>query len=70
MPRGVLDLTFSKQIGERLQLKGGVTDILNQPVTFLQDGNDDGKFDRSKDQTVQKYKPGQVFSLGFTWKLL
>ncbi|HEY8935822.1 MAG TPA: TonB-dependent receptor [Cyclobacteriaceae bacterium] len=70
MPRGVLDLTFSKQIGERLQLKGGITDILNQPVTFLQDGNDDGKFDRSKDQVVQKYRPGQVFSLGFTWKLL
>ncbi|MEO7990802.1 MAG: TonB-dependent receptor [Chryseolinea sp.] len=70
MPRNLLDLTFSKQINERFQLKGGVTDILNQPIQFLQDGNGDGTFDRKKDQTVQKYKPGQVFSIGFTWKVM
>jgi outer membrane receptor for ferrienterochelin and colicin len=69
MPRNVIDLTFSKKIGERLQIKGGISDILNQPITLLQDGNNDGTFSRSKDQTIQKYKPGQVFSIGFSWKV-
>jgi outer membrane receptor protein involved in Fe transport len=69
MPRNVIDLTFSKQLSERFQLKGGITDILNQPILFLQDGNGDGKFDRNKDQVVQKYSPGQVFSLGFSYRM-
>jgi outer membrane receptor protein involved in Fe transport len=69
MSRNVIDITFNKRIGERLQIKGGITDILNQPLTLLQDGNNDDTFSRSKDQTIQKYKPGQVFSLGFTWKI-
>lgn len=70
MPRSLLDLIISKRIGERLQIKGGISDILNQPVQFLQDGNNDGKFDRKNDQTVQKFRPGQVFSLGFVWKVM
>jgi TonB-dependent receptor len=69
MPRNVLDLTFSKRLSERFQLKGGIADIINQPLLFLQDGNSDGKFDRKNDQTIQSYKPGQVFSIGFSWKV-
>lgn len=67
MPRNVLDITFSKGIGERWTLKGGVTDLINQSVLILQDGNQDGKFSRTGDQIIQDYKPGRVFSLGFSF---
>ncbi len=70
MPRSVLDLTFSKGIGKRFQVKGGVTDILNQPVLWLQDGNQDKKFDRDKDQTIQRYSPGQLVQLGVSYTIL
>ncbi len=69
MPRNVVDITFNKRLSERFSLKGGITDILNQPLMFLQDGNGDGTFDKKTDQIIQSYKPGQVFSLGFTCRL-
>ena len=68
MPRNVLDLTVNKRLSERVSVKGGISDILNQPMLWLQDGNQDGKFDRNSDDVIQRYKPGQVFSLGFTWR--
>jgi len=69
MPRSVIDLTFNKRLGERFNLKGGISDLLNQPLLFLQDGNGDKKFDRKNDQVIQKYKPGQVFSIGFSYRI-
>jgi hypothetical protein len=69
MPRNVLDITFNKRLSERFSLKGGVTDILNQPLMFLQDGNADGNFDTSNDQIIQSYRLGQVFSIGFSCRL-
>ena len=69
MPRNILDITFNKRLSERFNLKGGISDILNQPIQFLQDGNGDGKFDREKDSSIQKYTPGQVFSIGFSYRI-
>ena len=69
MPRNVIDLTFNKRLNDRFNLKGGITDLLNQPLQFLQDGNGDGKFDREKDPSIQKFKPGQVFSIGFSYRI-
>lgn len=69
MPRNVVDLTFSKRISEKFQLKGGISDILSQPMLLLQDGNNNGKLERKNDQVIQKFRPGQVFSLGFTYRL-
>jgi TonB-dependent receptor len=70
MPRNVLDLTFSKGLGKKWQVKGGVTDILNQPILWLQDGNGDNKLNRTKDLTIQKYSPGQLVQLGFSYTIL
>jgi outer membrane receptor protein involved in Fe transport len=64
MPRNVLDFTFSKKLTKNIQVKGGVSDILNNNNIVLQDGNQDGKFDTAKDQIIQTYAPGRVFSLG------
>jgi len=62
MPRNVIDITFTKRLSERFSVKGGITDILNQPVRYLNSGSVGGKLD----QTIQSYKPGQVFSIGLT----
>lgn len=64
MPRNVIDFSFSKQLTKAIMLKGGVSDILNQGNTILQDGNQDQVFDRNQDQTIQNYAPGRVASLG------
>ena len=73
MPRNIVDLTFTKRLSEHVQLKGGISDVLNQPISFWQDGNKDGSFNSDKDSVtdpiVQQYKPGQVFSVGFSWRL-
>ena len=69
MPRNVIDITFNKRLSERFNLKGGISDILNQPLLFLQDANGDGKFDRNKDSSIQNFKPGQVFSIGFSCRI-
>ncbi|GAB3516028.1 TonB-dependent receptor [Emticicia fontis] len=69
MPRNVLDLTFSKGIGKQFAIKGGINDIFNQAALILQDGNQDGKFDRNKDEIIQQYKPGRLVSLGVTYTL-
>jgi TonB-dependent receptor len=67
MPRNVIDLTFSKGITKNLIVKGGITDILNQKALILQDGNQDKNYDADKDQTIQSYKPGSVYSLGLVY---
>jgi outer membrane receptor protein involved in Fe transport len=69
MPRNVMDLTFSKGIGERILVKGGIQDIFNQAVLILQDGNQDGKFDRNKDEVMQSYKPGRLVSIGLSYQI-
>ena len=64
MPRNIVDLTFSKRLNANIQLKGGVSDILNNKNRVLQDGNQDGRFDVNTDQAIQSYSPGRVYSLG------
>lgn len=70
MPRNVLDITFSKEIGKRWVVKGGVTDILNQTNVLLQNGNGDKKFDRKNDQLIQTYRPGRMLQFGFSYRIL
>ncbi len=67
MPRNVVDITFSKAITKNVIIKGGITDILNQKALILQDGNQDKSYDADKDQTIQSYRPGSVYSLGIVY---
>jgi outer membrane receptor for ferrienterochelin and colicin len=69
LPRNIIDITFSKGITDKILIKGGINDILNQKALILQDGNQDHKFDSSKDQIIQSYTPGSVYSLGLVFKI-
>ncbi len=70
MPRHVLDLSVSKNLGKRFNLKAGISDIINQPFLMLQDENLNGNFERNDDWTFNNFRPGQVFSLGLTYRIL
>jgi outer membrane receptor protein involved in Fe transport len=67
MPRNLIDLTISKRITEKFEVKFGIQDILNQKYRVIQDSNYDKKI-TSVDETIQTYRFGQYTTLGFTWK--
>lgn len=79
MPRHLIDLIVSKKLGKNMELKVGIKDLLNQPVTFRQDV--DATVDMSiynggatdiqhfnREQVTRKYRPGSSFSVDFAVK--
>ncbi|MBC7389065.1 MAG: TonB-dependent receptor [Opitutaceae bacterium] len=48
VPRHVIDLAITQNIGKNIEIKFGIQDILNQKIQFMQDLNDDGKVKRVK----------------------
>lgn len=70
MPRHVIDLNVSKRFNNKLELRLGIQDLLNQPVRFSQDFNKDGKVGKDvtsriagADQDVRKFRRGSYFTL-------
>lgn len=68
MPRNTLDLTISKRLWKRLDVKFGIQDILNQPYLLVQDANGDGKVTRNNDQQIQSYKRGSYYTVGLNFR--
>jgi outer membrane receptor protein involved in Fe transport len=69
MPRNVVDLTFSKGVSKNFQIKGGISDIFNAKNIVIQDGNQDNRFDVKKDQIIQSFRPGAVYSLSLMYSI-
>jgi len=81
MPRNVLDFTFSGMIGKNIEIKGGIKDILNQPVRTTQNvntyidmsnyaqGADKGLKYFDREQVTKFYVPGRTFLIGISLKL-
>lgn len=69
MPRNQLDLTVTKGFGEHFEIKAGISDMLNNEFVLLQNANDDGKFDKTNDQIIQRYKQGSLITFGIKYKL-
>jgi outer membrane cobalamin receptor len=67
LPRNQIDLTISKQLSEKFEIKFGIQDILNQDYHIIQDSNGDKEI-TGVDETIQRYKFGQYTSLGIVWK--
>jgi outer membrane receptor protein involved in Fe transport len=70
MPRNVIDMNVSKGLTDKLLVRFGVKDLLNQEFLLLQDGREDGNFDRVNDQIFRRFKPGSVFTLGLSYRIL
>jgi TonB-dependent receptor len=69
MPRHQLDLTVSKDLGNKFNVKLGIQDILNQKYQLIQDSDSNEKIS-SFDDTIQNFKPGQYVTLGITYKII
>lgn len=63
MPRHSVDITFTKGIGERVDLKLGVQDLLNQRTLLVQDANDDGTIGLD-DEEVMSFRRGSYIIAG------
>jgi len=81
MPRNVIDLTISKTIGKRFEIKGGIKDILNEKAEYMQSinttvnmetyskGTNQGFKEFNRNQYTRILYPGRYFSLGITFKI-
>ena len=69
MPRNLVDFSISKTFKNNLNLKVGVSDLLNEKVTYLQDPWNNGKPDKSKDPVIESYRPGTLFTFSIGIKL-
>ena len=81
MPRNVIDLTFSKTIGKRIEIKGGIRDLLNEKAEYMQTinslvdmnnytkGAENGMKHFDRKQYTRTFYPGRYISLGVTIKL-
>jgi len=67
MPRNQIDLTVTKQIGDRIQISFGIKDILNQPFRLIQDSDRNGKINKI-DEPIQTFRTGQYTAIGLNWK--
>jgi hypothetical protein len=72
MPRHSVDLTITKEISKKFNVKFGVSDLLNFKHQLWQDTNNDGRIDYKKEKTDQQllqYRRGQLISLGISYKI-
>lgn len=69
LPRHSLDLTVTKQVSERVNVKAGIQDILNFQYRFYQDSNRDGIVEVDVDHPVFTFNRGRLFTLDFTFNL-
>ncbi len=70
MPRNSLDLSFSKKIGEHVEIKGGVKDLLNAKTTYKQflDITDQAGNTETVEQLIRSFSPGVTMNVGVTVK--
>ena len=68
MPRNVIDISFTKGIGKKFELKAGIQDILNAKYRMTQDSNLDGKI-TGVDEQVLGFRRGAYFTLGITYRV-
>ena len=61
--RNVIDLQLSKKIGEKIELKLNVKDLLAQDLVYFQDLNGNKKYDKGIDNNWQEIKFGQTVSM-------
>jgi hypothetical protein len=67
MPRNVVDVTLTKGLGKRFEVKLSAQDILNQRTRLVQDSNENSKLDAT-DEEVMGYRRGSYFTAGVSYR--
>jgi TonB-dependent receptor len=65
LPRNSMDISVSKRISARGELKFSVQDVFNAPYRFYQDSNVDGKIDIRIDDPILTFNRGQLATLSY-----
>lgn len=68
LPRHVVDLSVSKEINKNTTLKIGVSDLLNAPLNFREDGNFDGKLTDAVDKQILRQRFGQYITADLSFR--
>lgn len=67
LPRHVIDLSLTKGLGQHLQIKAGIQDILNQYVRQYYDFDKDSKISDNEDGAFGRYRRGSYSTIGLTY---
>ncbi|SHJ69328.1 TonB-dependent receptor [Hymenobacter daecheongensis DSM 21074] len=70
-PRNIIDLSVTKGLGQHLEIKAGIQDLLNQPVRQSWDLNRDNKITDGTpeaDTHFGRYRRGSYSTLGLTYR--
>lgn len=67
MPRHIVDLTVTKQVGRGLEFRVGIQDLLNAPYRFVQDGDLNNRI-TGNDQEWLSYRRGTYTTLSVGYK--
>lgn len=80
LPRDMLDFTISKGIGEHLEIKAGIKNILNESTKYTQtalgdvvleedgDGNPIDFYQVEREQVIMEYKEGTSVMIGVSYR--
>ncbi|MBT9393286.1 TonB-dependent receptor [Hymenobacter sp. NST-14] len=68
VPRNVLDLTVTKTVARRLDVRVGIQDVLNQPTRLVRD-NDFNQRVTSADPVFSSFRRGSYYTLGVVYRL-
>ncbi|KUG08201.1 TonB-dependent receptor [Solirubrum puertoriconensis] len=68
MPRNVLDLTVTKTVAKRLDIRAGLQDVLNQPTRLVRDLDRNQQIG-GQDQDFSRFRRGSYYTLGLIWRL-
>lgn len=71
MPRDAFDISVSKNIGKKLEIKLAVRDLLNQSITYNQFSKVTVKGESKEvKQVTRRYKPGRNVGISFVYNFL
>ncbi|MBK9149886.1 MAG: carboxypeptidase-like regulatory domain-containing protein [Saprospiraceae bacterium] len=68
LPRNSVDLTISKQVGNRVTYKFGIQDLLNARFRFHEDSDRNATINE-RDNVIFSFRRGTLFSLSATYNL-
>ena len=68
LPRHIVDLAVTKGVGQHLEIRAGIQNLLNQQVQQRYDFNRNGKIDDFETGTFATYRRGTYSTLGLTYR--
>lgn len=69
LPRHLVDITVTKKLSNRMELKAGISDLLNYKTQMYQDSDRNDKIDKNIDDPIMIFRRGSVINASISYKL-